>query len=299
MGNDSSTELTLHNEIDKIDEITYLRMPEKVDSTCRHRLHVSQSLELHNKRNQPSNIIPISCSLDGIESMIYAVKLDDEKDNDLFYCLGKAWDLFQQREYEKAFSPIYLLSRKDNPQAQFLLGKFYEFGLGKIYKDMKKAAELYTQANVNSDNIYLRKKAVAALNRTITISSLGVVDEIYKLESSLYYTISSSEIVDKEPRDFNLKIKVSNLKPKPLDEISKSEIDIYHMEYNLSDLKRFLKHLKRSYTYQEIAKRAGCLDKVTICKLTIFINYGIDKDYEDFWESLKKEFSKEFKSFFG
>ncbi|WP_032114180.1 hypothetical protein, partial [Candidatus Paracaedibacter symbiosus] len=67
------------------------------------------------------------------------------------------------------------------------------------------------------------------------------------------------------------------------------------LEYSRENLNSFLKHLKNIYTYYEIENQTHHYDKSTICKLTINNNYGINKDYKDFWGTLIKEYPKEYK----
>jgi TPR repeat protein len=190
-------------------------------------------------------------------------KLNEEKDDALFSSLGKGWELFKNKDYENAFSPIYHLANKNNPQAQYLLGEIYENGLGKIFKSFKDASKWYTQAIINSNHLSLKKKAGAGLNRTIANSSSENIEETYKLETYFH------ELSTDEPE----------------------------LEYSREKLRGFLKYLKSHYTYLEIANKTGQLEKSTICKLTIYGNYGSNKDYETFWKSLKKEYSKEYKEF--
>ena len=195
----------------------------------------------------------------------YSYHINEQEDEHLFASIGEPWELFKQKDYENAFKPIYLLAKKNNPQAQYLLGEIYENGLGKIFKSFKDASKWYTQATVNSNDLALKMKAAAGLNRTIANSSPVKIKESYKLDT--YFQDLSIE-----------------------DQVSK---------YNKEDLSLFLKYLKNRYTYAEIADKTHQFTKSTICKLTNHDDYGLTKDYEDFWTILRKEYSKEFRDFYA
>jgi hypothetical protein len=86
---------------------------------------------------------------------------------DVFDCLGIGWDLFKKRKYNESFNHIYLLSKMKNYQAQYLLGRFYEYGLGDTQKDLKSSYDLYFSVFVNSENDSLKSMSEEGIARTL------------------------------------------------------------------------------------------------------------------------------------
>lgn len=100
--------------------------------------------------------------------------VDLDLDDNLFCDLGSVWEIFKHGDYDAAFAPLYILACKNNPKAQFLMGIYYENGLGEILKSLRDAAEFYTRVIVNNEHehtFYLRKKAEDRLYHVITIQS--------------------------------------------------------------------------------------------------------------------------------
>jgi TPR repeat protein len=121
---------------------------------------VDSFLEGYNKKED-------SCHRDQDKLMESAKKSKDSEKDEVFSCLGKGFVLFKQKKYEEAFNHIYLLSMRRDYAAQYLLGTFYEYGLGNIHKNINSAYNLYVSAYCNSSDDYLIYLADAGISRTI------------------------------------------------------------------------------------------------------------------------------------
>jgi hypothetical protein len=78
------------------------------------------------------------------------------------------FSLFNQRKYEEAFAYLYLNSHNCG-RAKIFLAQYYEYGLGKIYKDIKSANNLYLSVLSNNYDNYLIKEAEEGYERTLKI----------------------------------------------------------------------------------------------------------------------------------
>lgn len=96
---------------------------------------------------------------------------------DLYSDIKEGWALFSQKKYEEAFKYIYPMSMHISYPACYLLAQYYEYGLGKIYPEIKRANELYLSVIINSDNAYLISKAEDGYARTLeTVKATMKID---------------------------------------------------------------------------------------------------------------------------
>jgi TPR repeat protein len=86
---------------------------------------------------------------------------------DPFSDIKEGWALFSQQKYDEAFNYIYLQSMNKKYSACYLLAQYYEYGLGKIYTEIKSANELYLSVIIHSNNAYLISKAEEGYGRTL------------------------------------------------------------------------------------------------------------------------------------
>ncbi len=116
-----------------------------------------------------------------IKTVTQKITKEDIPEDELFSCLKEGWALFTQKKYDEAFSTIYLQSMQNVYPTRYLLAEYYEYGLGKINKDIKIANVLYLSVILNSDINWLSRKAEEGYARTLQVIKDNIVIQVTDL----------------------------------------------------------------------------------------------------------------------
>ena len=68
------------------------------------------------------------------------------------------------------------------------------------------------------------------------------------------------------------------------------------IQYNRRNLRKFLNYLRDRYTFLEISYEVN-MDAMTLCKLSVYVNFNRNHDYRGLWDSLKETYSEEYAKF--
>ncbi len=98
---------------------------------------------------------------------------EEDKRDHVFFVLGKAWELFKLKEYDEAY---YQLNRfkdcDEHPKSQYILGEYYEKGLGRINAVPEDALKYYMKAASNEKTrkgSYLHEMALEGALRVLEV----------------------------------------------------------------------------------------------------------------------------------
>ena len=105
------------------------------------------------------------------------------------------FELYKQGDFYSSFAKIYCLSCLGDAEAEYIIGEYYELGLGEITKSPKEAAEYYTRSILHSKNCpNIKLKAEAGLIRIIN-SSENVKSNV---NVSIYENVKNNLIISLE-----------------------------------------------------------------------------------------------------